>query len=123
MLTANIIRIIHLVLICFVVLVPFIGHPALVLINLVLMLGIAAHWALNNNVCCLTEIECILRGVTDRSETFCGKLIGPVYGLNNSSSQWIGLLFLIAVSVLKLKDAIEKRKNDLANDPMHRREV
>jgi hypothetical protein len=122
MLDADLIWILHMVLICFVVLVPFIGHPGLVLINLIFMIGIAFHWILNNNVCCLTEFESFLRGIDDRSETFFGKLIGPVYGLNNSWSQWIGLLFLITVSVLKLKDAFKKR-NDVAHDSMHSGQV
>jgi hypothetical protein len=110
MLAADLIWIFHVLLVFFVVLVPFVGHPGLVLINLIFMIGIAGHWILNNNVCCLTEFESFFRGIDDRSETFFGKLIGPVYGLNNSWSQWIGLLFLIAVSIWRLLKAWREYK-------------
>jgi hypothetical protein len=116
---ANLIWLLHMTLICFVVLTPFVGPLLFVFIDLVFMLGIAGHWALNSNVCCLTELEHALRGITDRSELFFEKLFGPVYGLNNSSSQWVGLIFLIAVCVWRLLKAwneYKERNGMLAND-------
>ena len=118
---ANLIWFLHMVLICFIVLVPFVGPLLFVLLDLVLMLGVAGHWALNSNVCCLTELECALRGITERSESFFERLVGPVYGLNNSSSQWIGLSFLLGVCVwrlLKARSEYIKGNGMLANDPM-----
>ena len=116
---ANLIWLIHMILICFVVLVPFVGPLHFVLLDLVLMIGIAGHWLLNSNVCCLTELECLLRGITDRSESFFERLVGPVYGLNNCSSQWIGLIFLVCVCVwrlLKARSDYIKGNGMLAND-------
>ena len=118
---ANIIWVLHMILICFIVLTPFIGPLLFVILDLVLMLGVAGHWALNSNVCCLTELECALRGLPERSESFFERLVGPVYGLNNSSSQWIGLSFLLGVCVwrlLKARNEYIKGNGMLANDPM-----
>ena len=120
---ANLIWLIHMALISFIALVPFIGSIPLVLIDLVLMLGVAGHWLLNSNVCCLTELELFLRGLTDRSETFFGRLVGPVYGLNNNSSQWVGLLFLIGVCIWRLLNVwtkYKKRTGMLADDRVPR---
>ena len=116
---ANLIWFLHMLLICFIVLVPFVGPLLFVILDLVLMLGVAGHWALNSNVCCLTELECALRGLPERSESFFERLVGPVYGLNNSSSQWIGLGLLIVVCVWRLLKAwneYKERNGMLAND-------
>ena len=108
---ANLVWLFHMAVICFVVLVPFLGSLPFVLMDLVLMLGIGGNWLLNSDVCCLTELECALRGMTDRSQSFFGRLVGPVYGLNNNSSQWIGLTVLISICIwrlLKERDKIKK---------------
>lgn len=116
---ANLIWLIHMALICFIVLVPFVGSVPVVALDIVLMLGVAGHWLLNSNVCCLTELECLLRGISDRSESFFERLVGPVYGINNNSSQWIILLFLLSVCIwrlLKASNEYKQRNGMLAND-------
>jgi hypothetical protein len=101
---ADIIRGLHILLILFVILAPFTGDPLIILLNLVIMAGIMGHWILNEQTCCLTVLEKMLRGKQNDSETFFGSLVGPVYEQNSNIYCWVAMIILFIFNLKKLYD-------------------
>lgn len=59
---------------------------------------------MNNDNCCLTELEWRIRGI-DRGETFFARLVQPVYQLNRTTESnvlYIVTIMLWLVSVVRL---------------------
>ena len=108
---ANLIWCLHVLLILFIVLAPFTGDALIILLNLVIMAGIMFHWIVNNQVCCLTELEKICRGKECDSETFFGNLVGPVYSANSNMYSWILILILFAYNLKKLYEKKSQLKS------------
>ena len=100
---ADVISFIHGWILSFVVLVPFIGEMYLVAVNLVFMFGIMFHWYLNSNICALTVMEKLIRGVSEDNETFFGQIFGKVYSVaNDAPIYWYGIILLVIVSLIKI---------------------
>jgi len=99
---ANIIRVLHFLLVAFLILAPFTKDSLIILTNIVLIVSIMFHWAVNNQTCCLTICEKILRGKELDSETFFGNLVGPVYSANETSITWIFMSILLVFSIVQL---------------------
>lgn len=100
---ADLVSFIHGWIFSFVLLVPFIGEIYLVLVNFMFMLGIMFHWYLNSNVCALTLLEKLIRGVANDGETFFGQIFGKVYSVaNDSPIYWYGISILVIVSLIKI---------------------
>lgn len=101
---ANLIYIIHFAVLGFVVLAPFSSNQKILTIEMALLLTIMFHWITNNQVCCLTEFEKILRDETDDGNTFFGRIMGPVYSFGKDSQVTQILLFiLIMVTLYRVK--------------------
>lgn len=115
--TADLIYVVHILTILFIVIVPFTNNQKLLMIEFSVLMAIMFHWVTNNQVCCLTEMEKILRNETSDDRTFFGKLIGPVYTFGKDSPVFqVGLIVLIMITVYKVKpfEALEiKRLQDL----------
>ena len=79
MIVQTIIKIIHWLVFLFVVLTPFFGNEYFLTIHLMAIPLILVHWATNQSVCALTELEKVVTGKTCDDETFFGKVVGPVY--------------------------------------------
>ena len=100
---ANLIFLIHLAIVLFVVLAPFLGRQETILMNFVFMFGILLHWAGSDSTCCLTVLEQYLRGETDPSRTFFGRIMIPVYSFGNEKLvTQAGLMFLMLFSLYRL---------------------
>lgn len=74
----------HILLVCFVVISPFLNSNFMLLMHLIIVPFIMVHWLLNNNICALTLMEKKLRekiyGTTENQEDcFTCKIIEPVY--------------------------------------------
>lgn len=76
---ADIIGYIHFLIVCFIVLTPFIGTEYFLTLHLLIVPFIMVHWLTNQTVCALTEIEKIVRGGCESRDTFFGKIVEPVY--------------------------------------------
>lgn len=110
---ANIIYVVHLVVLLFVVLAPFSSNQKVLTIEMALLFTILLHWITNNKVCCLTEFEKILRGESDDDNTFFGKIMGPVYTFGKDSILPQVILFvLMMVTLYKVKplEGLEVKK-------------
>lgn len=100
---ANIVNIIHKIIVLFIVGTPFFGGLPLLLINSVFIFGIMFHWALNSNICILTVIEKSLRGLPYDGQTFFGQLFGKIYAITeNSQIYWIGMGILLTVTLFRI---------------------
>ena len=80
---ANIIRFLHVLLLVFLLLIPFSNDKYLLKLHLLLIPFLMIHWITNNDTCALTEIEKYLRGTSNGYQTFIGSLVGPVFKLKN----------------------------------------
>jgi len=105
---ANIIAGLHLLIIIFITVTPFLSSNPLVLIYYCYILFfIMLHWYTNNDTCVLTLIESRLRGKRS-NETFMGRLIKPVYNVSSKELHYLAVgLFLMAF----FKSQIWKKEN------------
>jgi predicted neutral ceramidase superfamily lipid hydrolase len=103
-LLANFIRMFHIGVILFMVLVPFIGSVPFIILHITFGISILVHWLGNNNMCSLTLLESKLRGIK-MSDGFIHQFIAPVYSIPKFLSQkllYIILIVLIIISILKV---------------------
>jgi len=76
---AGLINIIHILVRAFILLTPFFGGDYLLSLHFLIIPFIMLHWATNQTVCALTEMERLARGGCDRKDTFFGKVMDPIY--------------------------------------------
>ena len=97
-LLANIIALLHLILVIFVVSTPFVtDNPLILLFYSFIVFSIMFHWITNNDMCVLTLIESKLRNKKS-NQTFMGRLISPVYRVSSLQIRLATLaLFLFAL--------------------------
>ncbi len=99
---AQIINILHYLLVAFVVIVPFyFDHPVILLYYCFIVFFIMVHWYTNNDTCVLTVIESKLRGKKDE-DTFMGKLIKPIYNVSSREIHFV-TIFLFFFALLKTR--------------------
>ena len=104
---AGSIKILHLLLICFVLGAPFLP-PVLANgmytwpimgLHAATCASLLIHWTMNSNRCVLTDIECQLRGV-EKEGSFFGNLVGPVYA-PPSQVYYSVIILLASISVYR----------------------
>ena len=109
----GLINLIHLLVILFVIIVPFTNYTFLLLIHSVIVPFIMLHWLLNNDTCAITEAERFIRvqmnggNPVKDSECFTHKLVGPIYNFisenpNYSKYTWGITISLWFISLFKL---------------------
>ena len=109
----KIILIIHMTIVIFIVLTPFINSNYLLLL----------HWLMNNNMCALTLMEKKIReklsgSLNAKKECFTCKIIEPIYDFKNNYKERATfiyasttILWLISVSRLYYKYKIGEIKH------------
>ena len=97
------INVLHLIVIIFVVAVPFSNSNYLLMLHIIVVPFIMLHWLLNNNTCCLTLMEKYIRekttsgGKVNTEDCFSYKLISPIYDFNNNHGNFS--LFIYAITI------------------------
>ena len=97
MFLANIVRFIHILLLLFVLIVPFTNNFELLILHFIIVPGIVFHWYMNSNVCCLTMTEQILRGKKNTDETLTGSILNPIFNLSKHDEST--LIFYVTLSL------------------------
>ena len=101
-----IIKALHFLLVVFIIGTPFFGDAYLQSMHLLVVPFIMMHWATNQSVCALTELEKLATGKECDDETFFGKVVGPVYKFNTRWDEnfflWTVLIILWLVTLFKL---------------------
>ena len=120
---ADSIRLLHICLILFVLVVPFCrplfapDSPLpglLILLEAVILPAILLHWVTNQSTCCLTMLECSLRDVPVH-QTFMHQLLDPVYRFvsnDHLDSDTLKPCMYIIVIVLWFKSLYELHQLD-----------
>lgn len=113
MFLAGLIYIVHVIVILFVVIAPFLNIPGLLTLHIVYTICLMTHWYFNNNICCLTVAEGYLRGIKP-SETFIHEFIKPMYDINENVLNkyiWIITIIMFLISSYKLYNYINSIDN------------
>lgn len=92
---ADIVYIIHVLVVLFMVCAPFMGNNERFLFILTVPF-LFFHWIINDDTCALTMIECFLRGVP-KDQSFLQRIVGPVY--DPSTVHTVAKLYLIVAWV------------------------
>jgi len=103
---ATIVKVLHFLLVAFIVLVPFVGTRDLKVIHAIIVPFILLHWALNDSTCMLTQIEKFMTNKTE-DETFMGQLFGPVYKFETKGDEnvflWAAMMTVWIINIRSLK--------------------
>jgi hypothetical protein len=100
---AWLVRLLHIVLVIFVCVGPFVNDLHLLLLYLMVVPFIYLHWVTNNDTCALTLMECKLRGI-EPGKSFIHSLVSPVYKFNEqheSTFVWLATFALWLVAVYR----------------------
>ncbi len=104
---AEIINIIHYLVVIFIVFTPFFGTDYLLSMHLLIVPFILVHWATNQSVCALTEIEKLVTGTRCDEETFFGKVVGPIYKFKTRREEnvfvWTMMITLWFITFVRLQ--------------------
>jgi hypothetical protein len=111
------IKALHLAIIIFIVIVPFLNKNYFLLLHIITVPFIMFHWILNNNTCALTLVEhYITEKITgkpvDPRESFMSNLINPVYDFANNHKD-LDIMLYIVVSILFLISGMKLIKKKL----------
>jgi len=75
--------------------------------HLLIVPFILLHWATNQSVCALTELEKLVTGKTCDEETFFGKIVGPVYKFKTQKEEnmfvWTTMITLWFITFVRLQ--------------------
>jgi len=106
------ITILHTLVVLFVIITPFVGNNYFLILHSITVPFILAHWIMNNNTCCLTEMESQIRlkmygTIPDPNDCFTYNLISPIYDFKKNNQDmgeliYIVTIFLWAISVFNL---------------------
>jgi len=98
---ANMINLFHIIVILFVLFIPFSNIPMLLLLHIVFSMSLLVHWYNNNNQCSLTLLESKLRGL-DVTESFTYKFIAPLYDVSKTDWSKICYSFTIVLMIVSI---------------------
>ena len=96
------IRLIHILVILFIVIVPFMSSTYLLLLYVIIVPFIMIHWILNDNTCILTIIEKNIRQQVygtqpKKEECFTCQLIEPIYDFNKNYQSMSTAIYVITI--------------------------
>ena len=115
--SANVVRLLHILLIMFIVVVPFIirVHWTFLLLHASASILLLLHWFAHEDTCALTYLESYLRGVPVK-QSFMYDLVSPVYKIEDAQLKKlvsIATIILGLVSASRLYNNWHIIKNDL----------
>ncbi len=76
----NVIRLLHTLLVLFVIFGVFSNDPRVLVIHTTVLISIVLHWLTNNDTCFLTTIEEVVYGKTEH-KTFLKSLVSGIYNI------------------------------------------
>lgn len=115
---ADVVRLLHVLLVCFMLWAPVFGDRPMLVLASAMYLSLFLHWVTNNDTCALTLLEQHLRGVQKQS-TFMQSLVGPVFQVNGSAlgnMVWVISIIFFAIGLWRLRpdrvwQEIRRQKN------------
>ena len=116
---ADIVRLIHLALVIFVVVTPFIGKHAswsVLVLHCMTVITLVVHWMTGQSACFLTMMESALRGIPT-GKSFMHSIVSPVYQIEDVDLRHIVhrvTPVLGLISAFHLSTKLDQLKADLA---------
>lgn len=103
-LVLNLIVILHFLFVMFVLITPFIGNNYFLIIHIIVVPFMMAHWYANDNNCALTLMEKKLRKELygtdpDPNDCFTYNLIAPIYDFKKNYNDLSELIYIITISL------------------------
>lgn len=99
----DLITIIHLIIIIFIIAVPFFGNNSLLFMHAIIIPFLMMHWIFNNNTCALTIIEKLIRrkiyGKDNEGKCITSRLIEPIYDFKNNNKEHSKVIYTIVIIV------------------------
>ena len=88
---ANFIWTLHVVLVLFVALTPFLASSTsdLLVLHAIVCPFLILHWLTSTDGCVLTLLETRLRGLETVSESFMHRLVAPVYVIDDAALRYL----------------------------------
>lgn len=108
MILAFIIRIIHYMIIAFILLAPFSNLAPLLILNITGCWSLLVHWSANNDVCCLTLLEGQLRGI-DYQKGFLHQFISPVYKISDKNLSNVSHYVVVMSMLISFYNLLETK--------------
>lgn len=96
---ANLIWLFHVLVVAFVIIVPFLDTPYLHILHLAFGTSLLVHWYGNSNVCSLSVMEAKFRGL-HYTQSFTHQFIAPVYEV--SSTDWSKICYMTTIVLMLL---------------------
>lgn len=97
----KIITLLHILLVIFVVVVPFTSSNYFLLLHAIFIPFLILHWVCNDNTCVLTIIERNLRkqiyGKVDEEDCITCRLIEPVYDFRKNYATFTIIIYVITI--------------------------
>lgn len=96
--------VLHFMFVLFVVLTPFIGNNYFLILHVIVVPFMMAHWYMNDNNCALTMMEKKLRknlyGIEpDPNDCFTYNLIAPVYDFKKNNDDMSTIIYLVTIAL------------------------
>lgn len=106
---ANFVRILHIALIFFIILVPFKKdlNWSTVLLHFTVCASLLFHWWCMNDECLLTHIESRLRGIPI-DHSFMYSLVSPVYKISDENLRKIAFIVTPILGLVTFKRFIKR---------------
>jgi hypothetical protein len=115
LLLANFIRLIHIIIVLFMIIVPLLQILELSILHFTFGISILVHWYCSNNICSLTLLEAKLRGI-EIGKGFIYQIIAPVYDFlkwemisenNLRSGIYVILITLMLISLYTIINGVK----------------
>ena len=113
MILASIIRIIHIMLILFILIAPFSSYAPILILHLTGAWCLLVHWAANNDICFLTLVESKLRNI-DYRKGFLHKFVSPVYNITDKKMSELCHIMVILSMLVASYNLFESTSFDKA---------
>jgi hypothetical protein len=112
------IKVLHLLLILFIVITPFLNTNYYLLLHVIIVPFIIIHWIANNNICALTVAEYYITEIVtgkpvEQQDSFFARLVEPVYDFKKNNQAEAIFIYSIALGLLGLSfgKLIMKKRN------------
>lgn len=100
----NIILFIHLSVMLFIIVTPFIDSNYFLLMHCIIVPFIMLHWFLNDNTCILSIMEKKIREhITgkkiNKDDCFTSRIINPIYDFKANNEDWAHVLYIVTTGL------------------------
>ena len=96
------ITVLHILVVFFVTMAPFLDSNYLLIMHIIVVPFIMLHWILNNNTCSLTVAEKFIREISygtisDDKDCFIYQFIAPIYDFNKDHEEYSKFIYLVTI--------------------------